>query len=300
MVVVVGSGCEINRPPGSGQIRYRDEIFPTVGVTSNIQYATSTGLDGQPQNLALDLYQPNGDTAQRRPAIVYVHGGSFRTGSKTSGNVVDLSTTLAKRGYVAVSINYRLLGTSRACTPPPNQVCENATTAAQHDAQAAIRWLRAHADQYRIDTERIAIGGISAGGITAFLVATNWEDVGTSGNPGFSSRALAGVSIAGGLPTNATIDSSDSPMLFFHGTEDNVVPAEWTVQNAVAMLRARVVAVWQPIIGAGHVDYVENRERYREQSAYYLYYALDLKNAGSSPHSLKRIELEDGREVSAR
>jgi poly(3-hydroxybutyrate) depolymerase len=78
---------------------------------------------------------------------------------------------------VTTSIDYRLRSGNLG----------QAITDAQHDAQAAVRWLRRHADQYRIDPERIAIGGTSAGAITALYVGNHAEDPGTSGNPEFRS-----------------------------------------------------------------------------------------------------------------
>jgi acetyl esterase/lipase len=62
----------------------------------------------------------------------------------------------------------------------------------KHDAQAAVRWLRANAATYRLDPSRIAIGGSSAGAITAMMVSYNAVDPGSSGNPGYPSDVAAG------------------------------------------------------------------------------------------------------------
>ena len=64
--------------------------------------------------LKLDLYEPTGDTAPLRPAVVWVHGGSFKSGSKTSAELVDQATVLGRKGWVGASISYRL--SAQGCT----------------------------------------------------------------------------------------------------------------------------------------------------------------------------------------
>ena len=201
--------------------------------------------------LELDLYLPRGDTVTRRPALIWVHGGGFTAGDKSSG--ATQATFFARRGYVAASINYRLLsenGCGGDPTPPPE--CEQAALAAQHDAQAAVRWLRANAATYAVDTDRIAMAGSSAGAVTSLLVDWRSEDPGGSGNPGFSSAIRAAVSVSGGAPTNEYIDEDDPPAIFFHGSEDDTVPFEWAVRNAAAMYGADIFTVLEVIQGAGH------------------------------------------------
>jgi dipeptidyl aminopeptidase/acylaminoacyl peptidase len=176
-----------------------------------------------------------------------------------------------------VSINYRLLSPD-GCggNPNPTPVCQNAALEAQHDAQAAVRWLRAHAANYKIDTSRIAMAGASAGAVTSVLAATHSEDPGTSGNPGYPSNIRAAVSVSGGMPTNDLIDAGDAPTLFIHGTEDNVVPFEWAVQNAAAMYNLGILTVLEPLDGAGHGLQADYGQLIDEQSDYFLWFAMDL------------------------
>ena len=239
------AGCTVPRPPGDGTLRYRDQVFSGVTATTDITYGSAPGADGNPVALKLDLYQPTGDTAAKRPALVWVHGGGFTMGDKSSGRA--RATFFARLGYVAVSINYRLLSPD-GCggNPNPTPVCQNAALEAQHDAQAAVRWLRANAATYRIDTSRIAMAGASAGAVTSVLAATHSEDPGTSGNPGFASDIRAAVSVSGGMPTNELIDAGDAPTLFIHGTEDRVVPFAWALQNATAMYNLGILTVLEP------------------------------------------------------
>jgi dipeptidyl aminopeptidase/acylaminoacyl peptidase len=267
------AGCTVPRPPGDGSLRYRDPVFASVDVTNDLTYGTSPG--GNPVALELDLYQPAGDTLAKRPALVWVHGGGFTTGDKASGRAK--ATFFARLGYVAVSINYRLLSPD-GCggNPDPTPVCENAALAAQHDAQAAVRWLRANAATYRIDPDRIAMGGGSAGAVTSVLSATRSEDPGASGNPGFSSKIRAAVSVSGGMPTNDSINAGDAPTLFIHGTKDTVVPYPWAVQNAAGLYNLGILTVLEPIEGAGHGLSADYGPLINEQSAYFLWWAMGL------------------------
>jgi hypothetical protein len=109
-----------------------------------------------------------------------------------------------------------------------------------------VRWLRANASAYGVDSDRIAIAGGSARAVTSLLVDWRPEDPGASGNPGPSSKVQAAVSISGGAPTNEAIDSSDSPAIFFHGTIDTVAPYHWAVSDAAAMYDAGVFTVLEP------------------------------------------------------
>jgi dienelactone hydrolase len=299
LVVTLLAGCTVARPPGNAPLLYRDEVFGSVAVARDLVYGSAPGASGQPVSLGLDLYTPTGDASTApRPAVVWIHGGGFSAGSKTSSNVVQLAATFAKRGYVAASIDYRLLAPP-GCggTGTPSSQCTVAAVEAEHDAQAAVRWLRAHAAQYRIDPHRIAVGGTSAGAVTSILVATDAGNPGGSGNPGYPSSVGGAVSISGGLPINSTIDAGDAPVLFFHGDTDQVVPIWWSAQNAGALIDAGVLAVWEPLAGAGHVPF-QYRDLFFEQSSYFLYTVLDLAHAGSSTVRAPRsIQLDGGREV---
>src|SRR6516165_9647699 len=109
-LVLVGAGCDWANivPPGAPPERYRDPVFNTAEVKSNVPYGTAVNLENQTITLQLDIYQPKGDPVRSRPAIVWVHGGSFTSGDKTSPELVDEATTFSKEGYFNVSINYRL------------------------------------------------------------------------------------------------------------------------------------------------------------------------------------------------
>jgi acetyl esterase/lipase len=130
----------------------------------------------------LDLYLPEtGDGPF--PVIISIHGGAFLGGDKADGQLIPMLKGL-ERGYAVVSVNYRLSGEAKF----PAQI---------YDIKAAIRWLRANAQAYKLDSARIAVWGGSAGGHLSAMAGTSGgvaalEDL-SQGNPGVSSRVQAVV-----------------------------------------------------------------------------------------------------------
>jgi acetyl esterase/lipase len=150
---------------------------PSIVRTSGIPYAT---IDGE--TLALVLFMPA--DASNPPIIVYIHGGAWRFGSRDSVSPIDL----VEHGFAIASVSFRLTPVA----PLPAQV---------HDIKGAIRYLRAHADDYGYDASHLGITGVSSGGHLAALVgltngsAPHEGEVG--GNPGVSSDVQAIVSYFG-------------------------------------------------------------------------------------------------------
>jgi len=138
-------------------IRIAGRAVPaTVRAVTDVTYVRRGAHD-----LQLDLYLPAARAAAPLPAVVFVHGGGWRTGVRA--NFAPMAIRLAERGYAAATISYRLSGEA----PYP---------AAVHDVKAAVRWVRAHAGAYGIDPGRIAVAGGSAGGqIAALAGATDGE-----------------------------------------------------------------------------------------------------------------------------
>ncbi|MGH7105908.1 MAG: alpha/beta hydrolase fold domain-containing protein, partial [Acetobacteraceae bacterium] len=150
----------------------RADVFPreTVdfpgGVVAipDVEYANLTGF----RPLLLDIYrQAEGGGGRPQPLVIYVHGGGWRHGdSRTTGaftNFPSVLASLAARGYVVASINYRL--SSEARYP-----------AAVVDVNSAIAYLRAHARDWNIDPMRVVLWGASAGGYLAAMSATTCDD----------------------------------------------------------------------------------------------------------------------------
>jgi len=152
-----------------------------VIVERDVVYGEADGVD-----LKLDLIRPKKQGDQPLPAIVWIHGGGWKKGSKNSG--VGTGTRYARTGkYVCATVGYRLSGVSKW----PSQI---------HDCKAAIRWLKKNAGKYNIDKDRIGVWGSSAGGhLTAMMATTaNLEAFeGESGNPDESTQIACGVVLAG-------------------------------------------------------------------------------------------------------
>ena len=204
---------------------------------AGIEY--KSGADYQ---LKLDVYVPEGQGPY--PAILAVHGGSWRAGSKF--HWLRHGRKMARAGYVVVAINYRHAPTHKF----PAQI---------HDCKAAVRWMRINADEYKIDPEEIGAAGYSAGGHLVGLLGTTDADDAMEGDVpederGISTRIKAVA--AGGAPCEFSwidedssalaywlgnsrrddpeiykaaspttyITEDDPPFHFFHGTSDWLVP----------------------------------------------------------------------------
>ena len=158
--------------------RLSTELPPGVIAQRGLVYARYGTRE-----MHLDLFQPKGKGPF--PAVILVHGGAWITGNHAMEN--PFAIELARRGYVAATVEYRLSNEARY-------------PAAIHDLKASVRWLRANAAVYNIDPNRIAAVGASAGGhLVALLGATNDmpDFEGAGGNAKVSSRVESVVDIDG-------------------------------------------------------------------------------------------------------
>lgn len=154
----------------------------------------------------LDLYLPAPPAAGNlSPAVVWIHGGGWTGGVKSEGRAKEICTTLAKAGYVAVSVEYRL--------------GDGAWPTNLYDCKNGVRFLRAHAAEYHLDPERIAVAGGSAGGHLSLMVGftgdvPEFEPKGAeTPYPGVSSKVKAVIDMYGlsDLLTRRAIEKDGTP-----------------------------------------------------------------------------------------
>lgn len=220
--------------------RYLDTIFPAIDSLTNVSYTTTAG-GGNTIEL-MDIYQPAGDSACLRHLVIFAHGGAFFEGTKNDGDVEFLCHRFAQRGYVAVSINYRL-ASSLVLLYDSSQIFKYIMEASS-DFKAAIRFFYKDAsltNQWNIDTNSVFIGGSSAGAIAADFIATvdslgelapafqtvataNGGINGNSGNAGYSDKVIAVASLAGAVNELSWIKPSTPPMVLCQGTADGTIP----------------------------------------------------------------------------
>ena len=226
--------------------RYFDEIF-NITVEEEVFYGQNineTFFGGTfTESLYMDIYSPENDNFEDRPLIFFMFGGSFIGGSKDSWDIVTLCENYAKMGYVAVAIDYRLSLNSLFVNPNEENAYK-AVLKAIHDVKAAIRYFRMNDElenEYRIDSNRIYVGGVSAGAIAA-INAAYLDDInevpsfliddfnelggfeGLSGNEGYDSSFHGIVNLCGAAGDADWIEEGDIPIVSMHGDLDDIVP----------------------------------------------------------------------------
>jgi dienelactone hydrolase len=210
-------------------VRYLDEVFDEVELTEGVEYREAVTVDGTTQQLHLDIYEPAGDTAERRPVVLLMHGGFFVLGNHQDdqwGAGPLYAEAWARKGFVAVSMQYRLRPDMGFFPDVDPADLDGAIVDAYDDSVAAVDWLVANAEALRLDPRAIVANGPSAGGSMAWNLA--WVP-GSALRPEPSGIAAA-VSVAG-APLGATAAGApfaaaspgDRPVIAFHGTEDAIV-----------------------------------------------------------------------------
>jgi acetyl esterase/lipase len=217
---------------------------------------------------------------------------------------------IASRGYVAASINYRLvpiLETGVLATRQPPKI-------GAEDFRAAVRFMRKQASTWNLDTSRIVLSGNSAGAMNALYVAfaKKEQSEGNGGNPGYSSAVNAVVSVSGGLvdralcnevdpytfePSGCIINgeddtdemsSGDIPVVFLHGTSDTTIPYKNCLEAAQRANSTGVRNLLLSIPGAGHVpmdDCLSSSEPYLHQWTSFLAASLNTAEAECPPRN---------------
>jgi acetyl esterase/lipase len=249
--------------------------------------------------LKLDLARP-ADGEGPFPALLVIHGGAWRGGKKE--NVRGALTEFARHGYVAVSPQYRL--------------CPKETFPAQvHDVKAAVRWIKQHASDYKVDVEHVGAVGFSAGAHLALMLGVTGPSDGLEGETHadatntkihavvnyFGPTDLAAADIPalsrplirdflGGTPKEKPdaaakaspltfITKDDAPVLTFQGTRDPLIPYTQAIKLTDALTAAGVPGRVELLVGAGHGWRGDELERTRRDTYEFLDQHLKPKPA---------------------
>lgn len=232
---------------------------PTLSaeLLEDIEFAKPDGV-----SLKLDVHVPEGEGPF--PTVIIVHGGGWEAGDKTT-YVPPLFPPLTEAGFVWFTIDYRLA--------PEHQF-----PACMDDAFAAIRWVREHAAKYKVDVDRIALVGESAGGhIVSYVGATAehnslaavvpmyglhdlllWEE--QRGEAGRHMKQLLGIEGLGDEDRRKLIEASPiayvhenmPPYLMIHGTADTGAPLEQSEVMCAKMREMGNECEMFPVEGAPH------------------------------------------------
>ncbi len=226
--------------------RYYDLVFDKIKSTVNIPYAEKPTSTGRMQTLVYDVYEPEGDTAAIRAAVIMVHGGGYiDLLDQHSPDILELSDKLVKRGYVCISIEYREEQNPLSLLSEEKMM--KAVSRSLEDIHDAICQLMNeinNGNPFRIDTARVVSCGVSAGAVSllhgAFLDSINtlpgqypqwvYEVIGEDAQQILDDRYCGGklkgiVNISGALlDADWVANDTTVALLNIHGIQDDIVP----------------------------------------------------------------------------
>lgn len=295
---------------GFAQVRYLDEVFTTVSKDSNIVYGVNKGYYSNfnaVDSLRMDVYTPDGDTATSRPIIILAHAGSFLPpgvsgftwANKDQNSIVELCKRYAKRGYVAVSMTYRLGWNPTAGDQETRaKTIIQAVYRAMQDMKGCVRYFRdseANGNPYGVDADKVIVGGTNSGAYCALacsnlnkasetqllkfldglgnsfidtLASGNFDGFGGTQNldnyPGYSSAVNGVLSLGGAVGDTSWIEAGEAPIIAFQGVNETLTPYNTAVVTTTTF--AQIVEV------SGSGDFMPRVDR------------LD-NNAGFSPNT---------------
>ncbi len=266
---------------------------PVIEFDSHYSVPYSTVGD---RELLLDAFVPK--TEGVHPAVLVIHGGSWKSGNRMQ--LRGYAMKLANMGFCCFCIDYRLAPEHKF----PAQI---------EDCRTALKWVRANAQQYQVDSSRVGAIGYSAGGHLVSLLATTGEAPNAdNGNADTRIQAAA----AGGAPTDfrtfddngkwaeywmggdldsvpekfhaassvAFVDEHDAPVFFFNGTADKLVAVKWSKDCHDALKKVGVRSEIHLVEGAGHIQAAMNQDAL-QKACLFLKDELhcDLEQGSSEP-----------------
>lgn len=231
-------------------------------IRKNVVYGVGAVKSGEAtKELLADVFLPKGMRGFRKAAIVFVHGGGFEAGDKRDYH--DDCRYFARKGFVAITINYRMRGDEPPIPPNERYLVAPYARAAVVDTKTALRWTHAQAESFGIDPDRIFLVGTSAGAIAslgagvtgeqAFLNDFPGEPALPANSPGAPSYVRGIVDFCGGIFGMAdSIDADDPPILIYHGIQDKTVPISMALEVRDRCLSVGLEYEFYPIEGGRH------------------------------------------------
>ncbi len=210
--------------------RFKDSIF-NVTVRKNLFYNNNNEVKTNYRQY--DLYEPINDSSLKRPLIIWMHGGGFKYGSKNAKEIKLWGRQFAQRGYLVAAINYRL---SKKHPIGKFRDLVSACYDGVDDLQLAINNFKSNASQLHIDTNKIIVGGNSAGAMIALqAVFSNRADVQnvidsnkTIANSGkYNTMNIAAViNFWGALLDKDWLIRANVPIVSVCGAKDKLIPVD--------------------------------------------------------------------------
>ena len=209
--------------------RYRDAVFTETMIQKDLSYATAAHPGIKDTYYLFDLYEPKADKNNKRPLIIWMHGGGFTFGSKKAAGIKIWCEKFALRGYVCAGLNYPL---SKSSTLYKFSELKKGAFKAVQTVQEAVTYFKKNAERYGIDTNRIILAGNSAGAIIALHAAytspsqlANYTEL--AGNLLSSKANPAGIAAVvnfwGGLFDLDWLQNAKVPIFSVYGSKDKVV-----------------------------------------------------------------------------
>lgn len=214
----------------SSAVMFKDAVFDKVNIEKDILYNAEKVK--KEKYYQLDFYTPAQDSLnKKKPLIIWMHGGGFKFGSKNATEIKLWANEFAKRGYAFAAINYRL---SNKNTLFKFKDLVEACYDNVEDVNKAITYFKTNAAKFNIDTNRIILGGNSAGSIIALqTVYSNAADI---KNILDSNKTIANtnnynrdhiatiINFWGAIFNEEWLARANVPILSVHGAKDKTVP----------------------------------------------------------------------------
>jgi len=211
---------------------------------------------------SLDVYLPSGSGA--RPAVMLIHGGSWRSGNRDSFRGV--AQRFARSGYVAITVDYRLF---------PDAIFP----AAVQDCACALSFVRKHAAEYRVNPDRIAMMGYSAGAHLASLVGLSANSIALAPDCASGPTSPPRAVIDGAGPTDLWVMANNSAVVDFMGGTPADRPVEYDLGSPIERVAAHAPSFLIIHGGADAMVSIEQSQRFRDA----------LVAAGNQAHLLEVV-----------